>query len=223
MTQGFHKLLNSVDDMSIDNPKAKAIVSEMLGAVRAAGCLDAKANEMEKNFLTLADPDAVAQLGAGKRRIQQEVAEYFSAEEFGDFRTSVKAVNPAIQFEVIKILVSTSLDRGDRQREAASKAIAALSSDVIPIPEVEKGFNILLGRLEDLHLDVPDVLRLLSCFIARALADEAIPPSFLVRADLSKTDMGSKVLEQASNLVSLPKAGLRLAGVWGAAEDDEME
>jgi hypothetical protein len=32
-----------------------------------------------------------------------------------------------------------------------------------------QAFEILLGRVEDLVLDVPDILRLLSCFVARAM------------------------------------------------------
>lgn len=45
----------------------------------------------------------------------------------------------------------------------------------------------MLSRVEDLVLDVPEVLRLLSCFLARSITDEALPPSFLLRLDLSST------------------------------------
>jgi hypothetical protein len=52
---------------------------------------------------------------------------------------------------------------------------------------------VLLERVEDLTLDVPDVPRLLSLILARAIADEAIPPSFLLRLDLASEDQGFKV------------------------------
>merc|ERR1712226_508371 len=110
MTQGFRKLLNNMDDITIDNPKGKAIISEIMGAVNATGCLGDEAAEMEKNYIILGDPQAAMQLVAGKKRITQEGNEYFSAEDVADFRVSVLQLNPAIHFEAVKILVSTSLD-----------------------------------------------------------------------------------------------------------------
>jgi len=88
---------------------------------------------------------------------------------------------------------------------------------------VEKALTIVLGRVEDTALDVPNVLELLSKFIARGVADEALTPDFLSRVDLSDGDMGSKVLREAAKLSEKPKAAMLLAGVWGEefARDDE--
>jgi len=218
MTQGFRKLLNSVDELTVDYPNARPIIAEMLGAARAHGLVDQKeAGDMEHYFVQLSNPEASAAFAASKKRLAADVSLYLNEESFDELKQSVSTYNPAIHFEVIKALVSKSLDRDDRQRELSSKALAALSGSSIEVNEVVKGFTILLGRVEDLHLDVPDILRLLACFIARAVADEAVPPAFLVRVDLSDADMGSQVLRQASHLMNQPQAALRLSGVWGAA------
>jgi hypothetical protein len=107
-----------------------------------------------------------------------------------------------------------------------------------------------LDRVEDLTLDVPDVPRLMSLILARAIADEAVPPSFLLRLDLAKEDQGFKVrrthisarrrtpparithshTHAHSNqvatmshdfLVNQPRAREMLADVWGGNDGDE--
>jgi len=72
-------------------------------------------------------------------------------------------------------------------------------------------------------LDVPDVLRLLSCLLARAVSDEALPPSFLLRLDLSENDFGFQVARQAQHLLKKQGAVALLENVWGQAESSEEE
>lgn len=72
----------------------------------------------------------------------------------------------------------------------------------------------MLCRVEDIVLDVPDTLRLLSCFIARAIVDEVLPPVFLMRLDLSEADMGYLVVKRAQEMVERPRASEELASVW---------
>ena len=54
-------------------------------------------------------------------------------------------------------------------------------SNFLKREEIEKGLSVLLSRVEDIYLDVPDVLHLLASFIARAVVDEVISPAFLSR------------------------------------------
>jgi hypothetical protein len=90
-------------------------------------------------------------------------------------------------------LISKALDQTNRERQLASKAIADLSGVVVKREQVERAFTVLLERVEDLFLDVPDILALLSCFVARAVSDEALSPAFLLRVDLFASDMGYRV------------------------------
>jgi len=72
--------------------------------------------------------------------------------------------------------------------------------------DVEKGFTILLERVDDLQLDVPNALTYLSIFIARAVVDEVLPPAFLLRVDLGEHDAGTQVLRQAQALLKQENA-----------------
>jgi len=58
----------------------------------------------------------------------------------------------------------------------------------------------------------------MSCFVARAVVDECLPPSFLLRVDLGHSDMGNQVLKEAQTLLQQPKAALRLSRVWKKAD-----
>ena len=56
-------------------------------------------------------------------------------------------------------------------------------AQVISPDQMRKGFLAVVEGLEDLRLDVPDALDLLSLFICRAVADDVLPPSFIKRID----------------------------------------
>lgn len=101
--------------------------------------------------------------------------------------------------------------------------MAELSGPVLRTADVEKGFSALLSNVEDLILDVPDVLRLLSCFIARAVIDEVLPPAFLLRVDLGVKDSGTQVLNQAQLLLNQERAAQRIESVWEEMEWEEEQ
>lgn len=52
---------------------------------------------------------------------------------------------------------------------------------VITHDQLASGFTRLLSSADDLLLDVPDALRLLSLFLGRAVVDELLPPAFLTQ------------------------------------------
>ncbi|ETO26857.1 hypothetical protein RFI_10277 [Reticulomyxa filosa] len=120
-------------------------------------------------------------------------------------------------FEVVKQIISTSMDRDNRCRELASKflsvAIGDGPEDAIDRQSAELGFTVLLQRVEDLFKDVPDVLHYLSCFVARCIADEVLAPSFLESVHLLETDMGYAIIFRAQNLLKGRHANKRLQNV----------
>lgn len=52
---------------------------------------------------------------------------------------------------------------------------------VVRPAQMRKGFQILVAALDDLCLDVPEAPELLALFIARAIVDDILPPSFLAQ------------------------------------------
>ena len=50
------------------------------------------------------------------------------------------------------------------------------------------GFNLLLEELDELSLDTPDAAEVLGNFMARAVADDCIPPAYITNvSEVTKT------------------------------------
>lgn len=71
------------------------------------------------------------------------------------------------------------MDHKPSHREMTSVLISDLFGHVINEHDISKAFENLLGNLPDLILDIPDAPTVLGNFIARAIADDCIPPKFL--------------------------------------------
>jgi len=215
ITSSFNKLYDSLDDIILDFPTAKPVIGELLHHAMDNNYVSKVdgASLLEANVL-LADSASVQKK---KKQLSVIVTEYFDSADVDDATKSLQELeSPYIYFELIKKLVSTSLDKSDVERELAVVLIAHLSGGEVPQSAVAKALNILLGRVEDIYLDVPNVLNLLSRFLARLVSDEALPPSFLIRADLGGQDMGYQVIMQAQYWLDQPQASEMLADVFGA-------
>lgn len=199
-------------DLLLDSPKATSTLNEFTKLAVIAGYLDSKnAEEMKKTAKILADGKVLQTV---KKKCKEYVKEYFSSNEMADFLKSTKELEHHYHYELVKLLISLSLDRTDKERECASYFLANAAGSVISTDEISKAFSILLGRVEDLMMDVPNVLKLLSFFVARAITDEAIPPAFLYRVDLAGNDMGNQVVQQAQMLLKEARASEKLSRVW---------
>jgi len=218
MGAGVRKLYNSLSDLLVDVPNARTLLREHVSFAVAGGFLDAGlAKQLEEEQEQLADHKHVDEL---KAKIKAAVTEFWTSEDLPDTVKTIKELNaPFLNFEVVKQLVSQSLDRGNRQREGASVFLSN-SEGLLQQSDIEKGFTILLERVDDMSLDVPEVLKLLSIFVARAVVDEALPPAFLVRVDLNANDLGSRVLQQAQELLKQPNASDFLAYCWESLQDE---
>merc|ERR1711976_307100 len=80
---------------------------------------------------------------------------------------------------VVSIAVELALDHKPSHREMTSTLISDLYQKVISQRDIGKAFDHLLSQLPDLILDTPDAPTILGNFMARAIADDCIPPKFL--------------------------------------------
>ncbi len=81
------------------------------------------------------------------------------------------------------------------------------------------GFTRLLAAVDDLVLDVPDAVHLMSLFLGRAVVDEQLPPAFLAQVGLMSMRSGMReCVEQCESIVRVSATGntcrrLRVAGI----------
>lgn len=77
-------------------------------------------------------------------------------------------------------------------------------------------FESLLTNLPDLILDTPDAATILGNFIARAVADDCLPPKFVQGLrDNAICEHAKQALLRAHTLLSMKHGLVRLDNVWG--------
>ena len=136
----------------------------------------------------------------------------------------------ARRWMVVTITVELAMDHKPSHRELASVLISDLYQKVISQRDIGKGkkpsklstifqlkvipfftflaFDFLLKNLDDLVLDTPDAPTILGNFMARAIADDCIPPKFILSyKGHVDTELAGKALCRADTLLNM-KHGL---------------
>lgn len=118
---------------------------------------------------------------------------------------------------VTSVVIEISMDHKDSQREMTSVLVSDLYGRVITAKDIEKGFEILLENLPDLTLDTPEAPTILGNFLARAVADDCLPPKFVTKPsnidDLN--EQAAAALRRADTLLNMKQGWAHLDNVWG--------
>jgi len=117
---------------------------------------------------------------------------------------------------IVSIVIELAMDHKPSHREMASTLISDLYLKVISQRDIGKAFDYLLRQLTDLILDAPDAPVMLGNFMARAIADDCIPPKFLhsYKGQVDALE-SKKALTKADTLLSMKHGLVRLDNVWG--------
>lgn len=114
------------------------------------------------------------------------------------------------------IAIELALDHKPSHREMTSQLISELYLKVISQRDIGKAFDSLLRQLPDLMLDTPEAPHLIGNFMARAIADDCIPPKFLHSYKGNVEDAeAKKSLCRADTLLNMKHGLVRLDNVWG--------
>jgi hypothetical protein len=224
ISASIRKLYHQLNDLLIDYPLALTGIRDCV-AVFVAGGIVPKSVELDCESTVTALEDH-AKIMALKNRWSELIKQFFLSEDGDDFTQSIQDLAcEAVNFELIKKLISMSLDGKPHHRELTSRILAYWADGFITLTHYERAFSVLLERVEDLYLDVPDILRLLAGFLARAIVDEILPPAFLVRQDLSERDLGNQVIQLTQKWLQQAEATEKIQEVWEQKpkEDEEFE
>lgn len=120
------------------------------------------------------------------------------------------------KWRVVVLAVMLALERHDPQRELTSRLISDLYGPVLSMDDMIRGFDGLVAELDDLTLDTPEAPKFLGQFIARAVADDCLPPKYVsnYKGNVERSN-ALLALEKADILLSLKHGMLRLDNVWG--------
>lgn len=119
-------------------------------------------------------------------------------------------------FQVVRLFIEMAMDHKPSQREMTSVLISDLYGHVVTELDIAKAFDQLLRNLPDLILDTPDASIVLGNFIARAVADDCLPPKFVTtHKEAPANNQASEALSRADTLLSMKHGLVRLDNVWG--------
>ncbi|XXQ36514.1 MI domain-containing protein [Plasmodiophora brassicae] len=222
----FGRLLNRLDDLSLDVPNAGELFREFLRRAVANGYCDSDAAElMRQGSLLRENPEEVARV---RPLIAKMVDAYLGSED--DVEEADLAIQkigaPQFGHEIVKKLIYAATDKSDRDCESACKLLVHLSTTGTVCPlEIEKGFQQILDLIDDVITDIPGIVDHVACFVARAVNDEVLPPAFLTRTrmDLNFHDLGIQVIDLAEALLNLHAPGLYLCSIWDEKNAPEVQ
>lgn len=156
--------------------------------------------------------------------------EYFEHGDTLEVKTNLEEVNISGNYHQIPVvLISLALEKKSSHRELASILISDLFGKLLTSEDIQAGFDILLNQLDDLELDTPDASTVLGNFIARAIADDCIPPKYVINAKQllenkmvaggnqlnSAETRALNALTNANSLINAKRGLIRLDTVWG--------
>lgn len=152
--------------------------------------------------------------------------EYFEHGDTSEVKSNLEEVNIAGNYHQIPVvLISLALEKKSSHCELASILISDLFDKLLRSEDVQQGFDILLSQLDDLVLDTPDASTVLGNFIARAIADDCMPPKYIETtrkriisqetcSDSAKT-LALQAINNAWMLINVKRGLIRLDTVWG--------
>lgn len=152
-----------------------------------------------------------------QRVIQPILTEYLEHGQTDEVIDSLDEFNlDTVRQKIPVIAVSISLDRHDPQRELTSQLISDMYGRVVSQDDIAYGFDELLTTLSDLTLDCPNAPMLLGQFIARAVADDCLPPKFISSYKGQIENEPARVaLDKADCLLNMKHGIVRLDNIWG--------
>ncbi|KAJ6842667.1 uncharacterized protein M6B38_297980 [Iris pallida] len=215
MMKGFSRLAESLDDLTLDIPSAKAKFQVLVPSAISDGWLDS-------SFLKPSGEDGASgedeKLAWFKKEAVSIINEYFLSDDIPELvRSLVDLAVPEYNPVFLKKLITVAMDRKNREKEMASVLLSALRMENFSSDDIVDGFTMLLESAEDTALDILDASNELALFLARALIDEVLVPLNLeeISNKLPANCSGTETVHMARSLVSARHSGERLLRCWG--------
>ncbi|KAL1461052.1 hypothetical protein WDU94_012984 [Cyamophila willieti] len=152
-----------------------------------------------------------------KKSIESIVLEYYEHGDSEEAALSLEELNILTKKHLItQIAIELALDHKPSHREMTSVLISDLYGRLIKQKDIAAGFDVLLKNLSDLKLDTPDADTVLGNFLARAIADDCVPPKLITTFKSSiDNEPAQASLSRADMLLSMKNGMHRLDNVWG--------
>jgi len=149
--------------------------------------------------------------------IEVLIQDFLSSGDVEEAIKGLKELKITTPEQFVKKSITMAMEKHAYERELVSKLLSAIYNVAATPDKIAEGFQAALNSLEDIVLDTPDAVDLLSKFLARAVFDEIIAPAFLKHAT-AKSALAEQCLVDANGLLNQPFRSERLAHIWGAGD-----
>ncbi|XP_014255101.1 programmed cell death protein 4 isoform X2 [Cimex lectularius] len=145
------------------------------------------------------------------------IREYYEHGDTNEVIIALEDLNFSNKKHMIpQLAIEIAFDHKPSHREMTSVLVSDLYGRIVKQRDIATAFDILLANLPDLILDTPDAPVVLGNFLARAIADDCIPPKVIqVFKEKADTDLARQTLQRADTLLSMKHGLVRLDNVWG--------
>lgn len=152
-----------------------------------------------------------------KNSITFNILEYYEHGDTEEVTMMLSELNIISKWHLItQVAVEVALEHKPSQREMTSILLSDMYGRLIKQKEIAQGFDVILANLPDLILDTPDAPIVVGCFLARAIADDCLPPKIIdFFKEKNYSDLANQALIKAHNLLSIKHGLTRLDNVWG--------
>ncbi|CAN6555518.1 unnamed protein product [Malus baccata var. baccata] len=208
VSKGFSRMIDYVDDLSLDIPNARGILQSLISKAASEGWLCAsslKSLSLQPEKRSLEDSVAKVFKTKALSIIQEHLLSGNISEVNSCLESENSTCSPEMNAIFVKRLITLAMDRKNREKEMAS---ILLSSLCFPADDVVNRFVMLIESADDTALDNPVVVEDLAMFLARSVVDEVLAPQNL-------EEIGSQCLAQESIGSKARLSGERILRCWG--------
>eukprot|EP00035_Acanthoeca_spectabilis_P040415 m.69730 g.69730 ORF g.69730 m.69730 type:complete len:419 (+) comp9978_c0_seq5:336-1592(+) len=151
--------------------------------------------------------------------MEPKLLQYLCSSDFAEVVRPISELGrPDLNPHLVEVLLIEGIERNDMERELVSELLTELEAQrVIPMADIQAGFDRVLPQLADLNMDTPNAHQVAGKFMARAVADEVIAPRYVTsRPGPQDSDEAALAFAKARGLITTPQGLSRLAYVWGS-------
>jgi len=184
-------------------------------------------DKKDPNYNSEEEDDYVMEKVGTEEHIEESIAdapallrEYFWSGEKEELANSLKETGTnTTHNNFIKKALIAGIENGPYERELVSQLLLYLmESKVVDREKITLGCEDALMALDDIMLDNPNASEILGKFLARAIVDEVVPPSFLSKFQKGKNQRLDDCISLVEALVTEKHRIDRLAHIWGPGD-----
>uniref|UniRef100_A0A0B7A9Z6 Programmed cell death protein 4 n=1 Tax=Arion vulgaris TaxID=1028688 RepID=A0A0B7A9Z6_9EUPU len=178
---------------------------------------DPNYNSASEDEYLIEEIDPEVSLQELEKVLEPSVLEYYENNNPGEFVASLLDLNLGEKKpKLVVYLISKAIDHKAPHCEMTSVLLSELYSRVLSHEDIMDGFNEVLNKLPDLVLDAPHAPEVVGKFLARAVADDCLPPKYIqTHKENVECKSSQEALLKANTLLTQKHGIVRLDNIWG--------